>query len=223
MAKPSYPKTNEEKAKLYLHCMAEVKERLKVIQAALALPLEPLFVNEICYLQFRHICEVVAIGCLAAQGDFETQRAFTEEYSVAKIFNALRKFYPDFFPECAERMSTPGSHHIERNHKADAYGEKAVLDLWNISGDHLHRASVNKYLKATFAKPPTLDSVFAHFTGLVRLLETHLIPIQRDPARDVRLLVELEDGQGGITARFLTLDHEKLEIRVEEFRVAYLG
>ena len=32
MAKPIYPKTDHEKAKIYLHCMVEIKERLGVIE-----------------------------------------------------------------------------------------------------------------------------------------------------------------------------------------------
>src|SRR3954453_22754628 len=104
----SYPKTVEERAKLYLHCMVEIKERLRLIEAILPADIGGLFKNEICSLQFRHICELIAIACLAAQGDFETQRAFREAYGPPEIFNALRTIFPRLFPQCTTVTFTPG-------------------------------------------------------------------------------------------------------------------
>lgn len=196
MAK-SYPKTVEERAKLYLHCMVETKERIRLIEGTLVADINGLFKNEICSLQFRHICELIAIACLAAQGDFERQRAFREAYSPAEIFNALRKIFPRFFPQCTTVTLTPGQDgtpdclRLNANSKPDAFGEVDIVTLWRRSGDDLHRASVKKYLKAAFSPPkPALDPILRNVRGLVQLLETHVVPIGTPDSKlllDVRL------------------------------------
>ena len=218
MAKPKYPKTSEERAKVYLHCMAEIKERLRVIEKVSNEDIQILFAKEICYLELRFICELIAIACLTAQGDFKTQRAFTEEYSPPKIFSALKAIYPQFFPKDAEVISQPGHHHVESGQKLGAYGESDIVSLWNEAGSHLHRASVNHYLKKTFASTPDLSSVAAHVCGIVRLLESHILPIQTNLKYPLMLLVHLDDGDGGIEANFLHLDQEKGTIWFESYK-----
>lgn len=225
MTKPSYPKTNQEKAKLYLHTMVEVKERLHVIRTILALPIAPLFVQELSYLQLRYICELIAIACLAAQGDYETQKAFTESYRPPEIFKKLRELYPNFFPECAERIITfedgRRHHHVKRGHKPDAYVESDVTKLWQISGDHLHRASVSKYLRTTFTnQAPDLTGIKAHLHGLVHLLQTHLIPIQKNPDEDVLLLIEMGSHDQPARMLFVHLNKEDSTTVIEEYTAA---
>lgn len=219
----SYPKTVEERAKLYLHCMVEIKERLGL--AANLLPVQgvnDLFKNEICSLQFRHICELIAIACLAAQGDFKTQKAFRESYSPKEIFNALRKTFASFFPEPSTITVTPGKdgkpteHHLDLNSKPDAYGEADIVKLWNQSGDHLHRASVRKYLKKSFSPSPPLAPILRHLTGLARLLETHVIPIGEPPC-PLMLDVRLADAEDNVVANFLTIDREAGTIQVATY------
>jgi hypothetical protein len=222
MSKPSYPKTNAEKAKLYLHTMVEVKERLHVLVALLGLPIAPLFKQELCYLQLRYVCELIAIACLAAQGDYETQRSFTESYKPPEIFKALRDLYPDFFPVAAERIVTPKDgkrhHHVEHSHKPDAYAEADVTSLWRSAGAHLHRASVKKYLRTTFAnKAPNLTDIARHLNGLTTLLDSHLIPIQRNPEEDVRLLIEMGQYHEPVRILFLNLNREMGTLGIEEY------
>lgn len=217
MAKVSYPKTRQERAKLYVHCMLEIKERLTALNFILVSPMPALFKQEACYLQLRHICEIIAIACLAAQGDFKTQRAFTEEYSPPKIFNALRESYPHFFPQPCSITCQPGQHSLSANNKAGALDEAAVSDIWKKSGDHLHRASVKKYLSRTFGPSPSLDDIEAHGNGIARLLESHVIAIMSGTEKTL-LQVNLEDGQGGMEAHFLDIDEEKGTLTVETFR-----
>jgi hypothetical protein len=223
MAKPSYPKTNQEKAKLYLHCMVEVKERLHMVAELLGAPFAPLFVQELCHLQLRHICELIAIACLAAQGDYETQRSFTESYKPPEIFRSLRKLYPDFFPEPVERVvrhldDGRRHHHIERFHIHDAYSENDVSTLWSTSGDHLHRASVNKYLRTTFVnRPPDLDPIYRHLEGIAKLLNHHTIPIQRNPHEDVRILIEMGQRQEAVRLMFLHINQDENTVQIEEY------
>jgi hypothetical protein len=228
MAKTAYPKTNAEKAKLYLHTMVEVKERLHVTLELLGMPIAPLFRQELCYLELRYICELIAIACLAAQGDYATQRSFTESYKPPEIFNALRKFYPDFFPLPAERIITDlgdkKHHHIDYDHRPDAYREADVTALWQSAGQHLHRASVKKYLRSTFENgPPNLDGIAAHVSGLARLLDSHIIPIQHDKAKDVKLLVEMGQRHENSRLLFLNFNYEAGTIDIENYTAGLQG
>lgn len=218
MPRPSYPKTDEDKAKVYLHCMVEVKERLRLVQTVRSIEMPALFIKEVGYLQLRYICELIAIGCLVAQGDYETQRTFRDEYSPPKIFNALRNKYPHFFPQPSTVTSSENHHHLEANSKPGAYVESQVSKLWNASGDHLHRASITSYLKKTFAPAPDLMSLDADIRGIIELLESHIIPIWQQ-AEQMRLLqVHMEDGTGNVEAHWMGFDLNTNELTISTFR-----
>lgn len=195
---------------------------MRIVQTMLDQPLQPLFVQEICYLQFRYVCELIAIACLVAQGDYETQRSFTESYKPPEIFKSLRGIYPDFFPEPVERIVTdepgrPRSHHVERFHIQDAYNEEDITKLWHAAGTHLHRASVTKYLKATASKQPSLANIYKHVRGLVRLLGGHMIPLEETPQTEVRILVEMGKDDQPCRLMFLNINHLDTTISIEEY------
>ena len=202
--------------------MVEIKERLHLINGILPANTNDLFKNEICSLQFRHICELIAISCLAAQGDFKTQKAFRESYSPLEIFNALRTINPHFFPQPSTVTFTkgedgaPNHHHLEAGTKPDAYTERDIIALWGRSGNDLHRASVKKYLKATFGSAPPLEPIYKHAHGIVRLLETHVIPIGA-PDSPVLMDVRMSDGKDNVVANFLTIDSEKSTISLATY------
>lgn len=222
MAKVKYPETDEEKARLYLHAMVEIKLRLHHVATVLnSADTVPLFKNEICYLHFRHICELISIACLAAQGDYETHRVFREEYSPPKIFKALRTQYEHFFPQpctmTTEMMAGKQHHHVEANNVPGAYAESDVTKLWNEAGNHLHRASVTKFL-ATSLQVPSLDKPAAHLDGLVKLLNGHLLPIKTDLPKRVLLQVQLEDGADAVEARFIRMNEDGSGVTVESFK-----
>lgn len=208
--------------------MLEIRERFRLVQGALAADTGNLFKKEICSLQFRHICELIAIGCLAAQGDFKTQRAFREAYSPALIFNALRQIFGAFVPQpttvsfVPATDTEPAQHHLEANNKPGAYGEKEVVELWNRCGNDLHRASVDKYLKATFGPPPSMEDVPKHLEGLVSLLDTHVIPIG-SPGANVLLDVRMSDNEDNVIASFMTMDSAAGTISVETYRASLEG
>lgn len=224
MPKIQYPKTDAEKAKLYLHCMMEIKLRIAAVNAILDSSALDLFKHETSYLHLRHICEIVSIACLAAQGDYETQRAFTEEYSPPKIFKALRQLYPHFFPEPCTLTSMPlrdGSHHhhLDASPKEGAYVEKDITDLWNTAGNHLHRASVRRYLSNSLDRPPPdLTPITAHLNGLSRLLDDHIILVRNAGPQKVLLHVSLNVDEGGVGATFLHVDDVAATISVDSYR-----
>lgn len=211
--------------------MVEIKERLRLMQGVLpAEGIADLFKNEICSLQFRHICELISIACLAAQGDFKTQRAFREAYSVPEIFSALSRIFPAFFPQPSTVTVTnsenggPSHHHIDFvTQKPEAFSEAEVVDVWNRSGNDLHRASVTKYLKTTFSNAPSLEPIMRNLRGLGQLLDSHVIPIGKPDSNlllDVRMIGDDDDN---VVAHFLTVDAETSTIAMESYRARVIG
>jgi hypothetical protein len=69
---------DDPKATIELYCglMEEIKIRQQVISTILErkLSLPVRVAHELCYLQLRMICELIAIGCLVAHGDITRRR-----------------------------------------------------------------------------------------------------------------------------------------------------
>ena len=213
-----YPKTTADKAKLYLHCMVEIKERIKVIDAAQKMDAPALFICEIGQLQLRFICELIAISCLAAQGDFKTQRAFLEEYRPPKIFKALAKIYPDFFPQPSTRRSGPGKHFLTANAVPGSYGRDEIEEVWRKAGDFLHRTALEKYLKKTFdLPPPKIEEIEDRLGGLILLLENHLIVVSQTDKTGTILNVALNLTSDNVAADYLHVDYATDTITVEGY------
>jgi hypothetical protein len=57
----------------YCELMEEVKRRQAVIQSLIAkqVSLPQIVAFELCFLQLRYICELIALSCLTAHGDIE--------------------------------------------------------------------------------------------------------------------------------------------------------
>lgn len=223
MAKIKYPENDKEKARLYLHAMLEIKERIYAANAALSSNMISLFKHEICQLHVRHICELISIACLAAQGDYETQRAFTEEHSPPKIFNSLRKLYPHFFPQSCTVTSTPlqdgrNAHRLHANHDPSIFTEREITKAWSRSGSYLHRTSVKKYLSTGIDKAsPPLEPVIETLQGLLNLLASHVVAVSVHGPEKVLLQIILNDEQGRVQAFFLRVNTDNGAMNVDEF------
>mgnify|MGYP003134539213 CR=1 FL=1 len=199
--------------------MIEMRERIGVINSLIVWPVPALFVREMCYLQLRHICEVLAIGCLAAQGDFKTLKAFRKEYRPPQIFNALRSLYPNFFPQPAKRTWVAGRHHLQGLNYSAAYDEQRISSLWSGAGDKLHRLSVDKYLKKSFGPEDSdLSDIKAHVEGVTHLLSGHVIPLNQNGEEKTLFHVEIEATPGPIHAHFLNFDSTHSTVEIESFK-----
>lgn len=225
MIKSLYPKTSKEKAKVYLHCMAEIVARMETINDIDKFQTRKLFAREFSHLQLRHICELIAIACLVAQGDYETFRAFTTEYSPKKIFRSLHEINPHFFPQPSTRTYQDGRHHLEANSVDGAADKNKIIDIWSVSGGHLHRASLKKYLKKTFNPLPESNHVEDSHAAIALLLNSHIISLRSEPNDAVVTLLEvhLDDGDGKLVADFLHINKDNDTIEVESFRAEDLA
>lgn len=164
--------------------------RLRSIADIAASSLPDRIRGESCYLQLRLSVECFALGLVIAQGDFETQAAFTDQYSPIEIFKALEISYPSFFPvPSVPRKTGEGQWHFDDIGFGDCMTRKELEKLWGRSGDYLHRASLKKYVRQVPAAPyQPIHTATERFWNLVRshriLLADHSTFLQVELGRD---------------------------------------
>jgi hypothetical protein len=109
MAKPSLPTSKDERARAYLQVLFEVNARSEFLKSLKSSNLPYGISREVCHLQLRHICELVAIGCLVVQGDYTSSADLSGEYNPQKVFRGLEKLYAGFFPQAASITTVNGN------------------------------------------------------------------------------------------------------------------
>ncbi|WP_133495241.1 hypothetical protein [Stakelama pacifica] len=210
---PNYPKSIRDRADVYINAMHELRVRIQSIEAIMDTSFADLVISECCYLQLRLSCECLAIACLAAQGDFETHRAFRDVYSPTEIFRALELSYPNFFPTPSQMNRID-----ENNIYFDDVGvghmmtRREVETLWARSGDHLHRTSMKKYLKRTNAVD--FIAITRAKEKLWNLLAGHMILLE---GGTTRLHCSLGRETTHAECAFLFLDKEHGTARIEPY------
>src|SRR4051812_181747 len=87
-------------ADVYRHLMEETKYRIEAIDTILSgrAGLRQRIAQETCYLQFRLICETIAIACLALHRDIKVSSGLHNTYKADWILNALDRLHPRFYP-----------------------------------------------------------------------------------------------------------------------------
>ena len=59
-------------------------------------------IHELCFLQLRMLCELIALGCLTAHGDLETGK-LKKAYEADEIIGRLQRLHPHFYPHAARQ------------------------------------------------------------------------------------------------------------------------
>ncbi|WP_230280010.1 hypothetical protein U4960_00225 [Altererythrobacter sp. H2] len=208
-----YPQTNPEKAALYFKAVDEIRARLRCVDDLLTGNMAPLLIHEFCQLQLRLAAECLAIACLAAQGDFETHKAFRDRYEPGAIFRALEALYPAFFPtpSIMQRVGE-GRWHFDGDGHGNTITRADIEEIWNLSGAHLHRGSAKRYL--TDAQDIDLLAVARLKERFWNLLMDHLIVLADQQSR---FHVHVERNTDDIQCHFLFLDREAGTARVEPY------
>jgi hypothetical protein len=194
---------------IYANLMEEAKARLEAIKAALAgqLLIHEMICEEFAYLQLRLLCEIVALGCLVAHGDF-TQDDLTRlrnEYDADKIIRNLEALNPTFFP-IPVRMTVrpqspgdPGEVRLDDVQPGAFLTKIELLDLYGRSGNYLHRGK----LKRLEARPPYTSVDFPRVAQwgnkFIRLLDQHVIG---SPDNLQRWICALNDPNGNVIVAF---------------------
>jgi hypothetical protein len=176
----------------YRELMEEVRHRFDVLNVTLAntAKLDVRFVREICYLQFRYLCEFIARACLVAQGNL-TKRLI-DHYEPYKIISELHEFNPHLYPQPVrvtkvgnKTMVTGISDQIKFLKRDD------LPKLWGKCGDVLHISPFMQTLKEKPDTISTLSDVQDVFEDIAALLKEHLLVLSRGKESPKALVVNL--------------------------------
>lgn len=109
----------ENAVRQYLPLMHELAFRIELVVKACEgnLNLPPIYAREYVYLQFRYMCELIALGCLQLHGDLPSLSKVQKEYNAEKIMAQLHYQCPHAFPQSVIRTQSGNSHHYECNAK----------------------------------------------------------------------------------------------------------
>lgn len=171
---------------LYANLMEEARYRVEAMNDALSgrLKLPDMILEEFIYLQLRLLCEIIALGCLIAAGNF-TQAQLTklrDEYDADTIIKSLAPLSDTFFPDPIRievRPPSPGnpkgSVHISKAPDGSFLTKDKLLSLYGRTGNYLHRGR----LKRLQSRPPytavNLASATADARKMLGLIDQHRI------------------------------------------------
>jgi hypothetical protein len=168
--------TDEKALKLYIALMEELKGRALSINAmtnsriGLGAPL----IREYCFLQFRMICELIALGCLVAHGDITNLNYFQKHaYKADDIMKRLGKLHSDFFPVAVNPIFSPGRVHLELR-TGDVLTKDELLRMYGTAGDVLHKGTLDRVMNQVFPKEDYSD-IQMWGQRLLNLMSNHKI------------------------------------------------
>ena len=163
----------------YLPLMHELATRIDLVARACdgQLNLSPPFAHEYAYLQFRRICELMALGCLQLHGDLpaaQTQSA-KKEWSAERIMRLLQKDHPHSFPQCVAREKTADGWKINANTKPNALSLAEFKTLYAECGEVLHRGTIRRLESTGPLALSDYQKVIAWQAKIVDLMNEHLV------------------------------------------------
>jgi hypothetical protein len=163
--------------KLYLMLMEEAKIRLDAINITYKNEplLPPGLVRELCYLQLRFLCEIVALACLAAHGDVTKSKALRSTYEPGKILKQIELLKAHFYPQPMDFDKTNGNTQMRSRPDRLHLTKKELPKLWARSGAVLHRTPMAKLYAPPKQAPHDFSDVIDWAQKIVGLLNGHWI------------------------------------------------
>jgi|GEM_PF-2260340 len=169
----------QEAVEGYLPLMHELAIRIDLVAQACdgKLNLSPPYAREYAYLQFRRICELIALGCLQLHGDLpQVQTKSTKkEWHAEKIMRLLNGSYAHSFPQSVIREETSSGWKIQANAKPNALTLVGFRSLYSECGEVLHRGTI----RSLEASEPLAESDYKRVTDwqikIVDLMNEHLV------------------------------------------------
>jgi hypothetical protein len=191
--------------KTYNGLMQEVKARFAWIEfvAQGKSGLDSRLVHEFGHLQLRFICELIALGCLAAHGDIKETKSskFQRAWSANDILQGLERLHPDFFPQPfqrTERTQLVDGRQVRAWHMAkcdlDCMTKSELLRLYQRCGDALHRGSLHANLSKPGAVRKSFPDIVQPAQRIANLLSQHRI----DLVGGLKLVCVLQDPRGNV-------------------------
>ncbi|QKO23703.1 hypothetical protein [Rhodoferax sp. BAB1] len=189
----------------YLKLMHEVVTRLDLISYACngQLNLAPPYAFEYCYLQYRRICELLALGCLQLHGDLPATRtnAATKEWNAERIMGLLHRSHPHAFPQCAVATKTPTGWNYVANSKPNAMTLVEFKALYGKCGQVLHRGTIRSVETEQPLQKQDYAQVILWSQKIVDLLNQHFV--SRSDGHGL-YFVSLKTESGGPACNVLT-------------------
>jgi hypothetical protein len=186
----------------YADIMGEVRVRTDAVHAAAngQIPAIPSpFVREFCYLQIRMMCELIALGCLAAHGDLGEikdlqNKTIRKEWSAHKIMAKLEGLHPKFFPVAIKRTTqSVGSHHLETIVDG-VLSKENFLKLYHKCDGALHRGSLSKFISDRTPTQFQFPEIIDPMNRVVKTLSSHILVMQGE---EKVLLCNMKSSKGG--------------------------
>ncbi|TAL00606.1 MAG: hypothetical protein EPO08_13030 [Rhodospirillaceae bacterium] len=180
---------------LYCNLMEDIKRRSDVIKNVIEkkVPLPNIIAFELCYLQLRKICELIARGCLAAHGDIpESRNQLGGEYNANKIIKRLEALHPTFYPQPSQQVHDDAGKVREVKAVTEGYLSKTeFLRLYGECGEVLHEPTLEKRVVGSGL---TIDyERINDWCGKIRTLLNHHQIQLRDDAKQLWVLMQSKD------------------------------
>lgn len=194
-----HPTKLEEIGPIYAGLMEEIKRRVDVVQQIRSsnCPLPKMAAFELCYVQLRKICEVLALACLSAHGEIPDVRSnlLQKTYSADKIIKMLSNIHSRFYPVPGQQRLDPVTQKpVEVINVTSGFLTKDdLLNLYGECGNYLHRGSIRQLLTK---REPTLDfeKIWSWIDKIARLLNHHQIQTIQP---DIQLWVLMQGTDDG--------------------------
>jgi hypothetical protein len=201
------PEEEKRAMRVYLPLMDEIVARINVYNICVdnESKFAPGLVRELCYLQFRAICELVALGCMAVYGDRKLSRKVIAAYEAPKLIHELQRLDPDCYPQPASIVKVGKEVRITGRSEINHLSRSDLIKLWKKAGDILHRAPYSKLIREPDPKLLDLSDVGVWARKIVALLNTHLIPLGPTALMTV-VLRDVETGLPSANILRLSLD-----------------
>lgn len=185
---------------LYAGMMNEMRMRIEVVEFSVSglLDFHSVVIRELCYLQLRMICELIALGCLLAHGDIPATKTLRKAWSAEEIFNALERLHPDFYPHPVQQFTKLGWEELQPVPSGFLTKEE-LLSLNGKSGDILHRGSVRKLTAGPLYAGRDHSDVREWIQKIKLLLRCHRIALQGGEAHFICVMsAELAGGKAQV-------------------------
>ncbi len=193
---------------LYCNIMSEIKGRhellAEIARGKYGLP--SVAANEFIYLELRMICELIALGCLAAHGDIPATHSgqLRKLWKPSDILERLGDLHPNFYP-------VPAEEEVENGYLVGAFENPAIkhltkrelLRLYSVCGRVLHRGSMKNLSQQTVSQAD-FNKTKDWASKLKGLLNRHLIHL-RDPQKKLYVVMRSKENDGRVTAIDLQL------------------
>lgn len=162
---------------MYLPLMHELAIRIDLVARACEgnLNLTPPYAREYAYLQFRRMCELIALGCLQLHGDLPLAQSTKKEWHAEKIMSLLHRNHPHSFPQAIIREQTPAGWNVKANSKPNALTIKEFKELYNECGSVLHRGTIRSLQANDSFNEADYNKVREWQAKIVDLMNEHLI------------------------------------------------